>query len=78
MAKSNFLASMKAKPNERGRRSHLPLVCSVAKCEEDFLVSDCSQYPPKRYCATHAPFNKVATEQEVLTMTLQRLGLLAI
>lgn len=75
MAKSNFLAMMKAKPNARGKRSHLPLYCSVAKCEEDFLVSyGKDSYPPKRYCKEHAPFNKVQEPTDLLTLTLDKLA----
>lgn len=57
MAKSNFLAMMKAKPNARGKRSHLPLYCSVKNCEEDFIVSHPlinGDSVPKRYCTTHS------------------------
>lgn len=54
MAKSNFLAMMKAKPNARGKRSHLPLECGVKDCHEETIVSHCDVFPPKRYCIGHS------------------------
>lgn len=77
MAKSGFLQMMQAKPNARGRRSHLPIRCSVGKCEEDFLVSVGKEYPPKRYCTKHAPFIKTSTEDVELDAMLSALGLVA-
>lgn len=77
MAKSNFLVMMKAKPNERGRRSHLPLLCSVNKCEEDFLISYQGKEDKKRYCQEHAPMYAEQKPTELLTQVLERMGLLA-
>lgn len=79
MAKSNFLASMKAKPNARGKRSHLPLHCSTVGCEEDFLVSYINTYPPIRQCNTHATFLNPpqVSEKDQLTNTLRLLGAIA-
>lgn len=54
MAKSAFLASIKAKPNARGKRSHLPLECSVKGCDNDFILSYSMTFPPKRYCEQHS------------------------
>lgn len=53
MARSQTVKNIRAKPNQRGVRSHLPLECSVKGCSEDFHVSKGKTYPPIRYCEPH-------------------------
>lgn len=79
MAKSNFMAMMKAKPNARGKRSHLPLLCGVQNCEEDFIVSYSNEYPPKRYCIEHATVFNPTTDGSKAQMdqVLKQLGVIA-
>lgn len=38
MAKASFVKAIKAKPNERGRTSHLPIYCDTKNCKNEALV----------------------------------------
>lgn len=71
---------IKAKPNERGRTSHLPLTCSCSedkvKCQEDFYVSKPS-YPAKRKCAHHFSNPPQGKRQRDTEAMLRSMGLIA-
>ena len=79
MAKTHsVIKDIKAKPNERGRRSHLPLVCGCKNCEEDFYVS----YPRsdmradvKRRCKPHFDGATQKKREDKTVNMLRRLGL---
>lgn len=78
MAKTRgFVAMMKAKPNARGKTSHLPITCSCGKCDEDFLVLKAGK-PNTRKCRAH--FFNTTTEkgkrQDATIAKLKSMGLL--
>jgi hypothetical protein len=70
MAKTgSVIKAIKAKPNERGARSKLPLECSCktnkVKCEEDFYVSyQRGGGKTKRICPVHWANGTRATQSE--------------
>lgn len=38
MAKQSIVAIIKAKPNARGKRSHIPMPCTTKDCKNDAMI----------------------------------------
>lgn len=75
MAKQSIVAVIRAKPNARGKTSHLPMECSVKKCTNEALIHKGPFANRKRICASHWENPPQDTRKNKQVAKLRSMGL---
>jgi hypothetical protein len=69
MAKQSIVATIRAKPNERGRTSHIPFPCSLKGCDEDYFAITGTFSNRKKVCKEHY-YNPPVSDANAATIAL--------
>lgn len=75
MAKHSVLADIKAKPNARGKTSHIPIECSVKNCRDEAFLHFGSFDKRKKLCFHHYNNPPRSAKQAIADTYLAQFGL---
>lgn len=74
MARSQTVKDIKAKPNARGKTSHIPERCNVGKCQENALICRGTASKRKKICEAH--YENPPTKSGAALKRLKSMGLI--
>ena len=69
MAKQSIVATIRAKPNERGRTSHIPYTCRITGCNEEYFAITGTFSNRKKTCKEHF-YNPPVSDAHAATVAL--------